>query len=215
MILRIFKASTCEIFRLHVTNIDSLVELGVKTYDLDTLLSNLDQKYIELLGRSEWTAKSEKVNQESTFMAGESVKDMLKIICFNCGAVGHGVNNCTHPKNDDLINLRIEIMTNYGKPRDGNNKKGNDKRDPLKVPPKRSESHQKSFDGVTKHWYGKTDCRKWTDHSTRDHPVTATLTQTPDAASTVASSSTESDSTTLPSDSSTNSALLAGIYHFG
>jgi hypothetical protein len=223
LILRIFKASTCEVFKLHVTNIDSLVELGVKTYDLDTLLTNLDQKYIELLGRSEWTAKSEKAHQESSFLAGDSVKDLLKIICFNCGAVGHGVNNCPKPKNDDLINLRIEIMTNYGKPREKkpSGKPNGKQRDPLTIPPRRSESHQKSFDGVTKHWCGRPECRKWTDHVTKDHPSTEqgnNASSTPDGMSTADSSTQPStdDASSIPSDESANSAYLgASIYHFG
>lgn len=222
LILRIFKASTCEVFKLHVTNIDSLVELGVKTYDLDSLLTNLDQKYIELLGRSEWTAKSDKANQESSFLAGDSVKDILKIICFNCGAVGHGVNNCTQAKNDDLINLRIEIMSNYGKSREKQKPSGKPfgkQKDPLTVPPRRSESHQKSFDGVTKHWCGRPECRKWTDHVTKDHPSQQghSASAAPDGVSTSDSSSSPSsdDASSIPSDESANSAYLASIYHFG
>jgi hypothetical protein len=50
LVLRIFKASSCEPFCTYVSSIDTFVELNMKEYSLDTLLTMLDDKYIELLG---------------------------------------------------------------------------------------------------------------------------------------------------------------------
>jgi hypothetical protein len=225
--LRIFKASTCEVFKLHVTNMDSLVELGVKSYDLDTLLTNLDQKYLELLGRSEWTPSSITKDQGSSFLADGSRNNVLKIICFNCGAIGHGTNNCTKPLNDDDINLRKEIMTNYGKPSphdrnksDRSSQSRNQDRDPLKIPPRRNQPHEKVFDGVKKFWCGKAGCRSWTDHSSSQH-VDGNLADTRTEASapdTNPTTQTSSDSASISTtEESANSAFVTGssIYHFG
>ena len=53
LVLCVFKVSTCDTFRLHIMSIESLTELGVKQYSLDTLLTDIDSKYIDLLGRGE------------------------------------------------------------------------------------------------------------------------------------------------------------------
>lgn len=224
--LRIFKASTCEVFKLHVTNMDSLVELGVKTYDLDTLLTNLDQKYLELLGRSEWTPTSTTKDQGSSFLADGSGKEMLKIICFNCGGLGHGTNNCSKPLNDEEINLRKEIMLKYGQtPKSDKGRSdrygSNKPRDPLKTPPRRNEPHEKMFNGVKKFWCGKSGCRSWTDHSSSEHVdgnLADTSTETnPSTESTPTIASTSDNTSITTTDDSTSSALATGnsIYHFG
>jgi hypothetical protein len=225
--LRIFKASTCDVFKLHVTNMDSLVELGVKTYDLDTLLTNLDQKYLELLGRSEWTPTSTPKGQGSSFLADGSSENILKIICFNCGGIGHGTNNCTKPLNDTEINLRKEIMSNYGQSGSTNRKKSDKssytrngtKRDPTKIPPRRNEPHEKVIDGVKKFWCGKPGCRAWTDHSSSQH-VDANLADTGTEGSssdTLPNSATSDSASIATNEECANSAYISGesIYHFG
>jgi hypothetical protein len=224
--LRIFKKSTCEVFKLHVTNMDSLVELGVKTYDLDTLLTNLDQKYLELLGRSEWTPTSITKDQGSSFLAGGS-ETILKIICFNCGGIGHGTNNCDKPKNDADISLRKEIMSNFGQSTPSNRRKSDRpgqsrnalKRDPLKVPPRRNEPHEKVFDGVKKFWCGKPGCRSWTDHSSSQHvdANVADTSQEGSSADTLPTTAISDTASIATNDECANSAYMSGnsIYHFG
>ena len=183
--LRVFKVSSCEPFRTYVGSIDNFVELKVKQYELDDLLSMLDAKYIELLGRGEWTARSSTEGQQSGFTADTNLDDLLRIICYNCGGVGHGVNNCPHPRDDKMINLRRDIIQNSGGGRrnrsnnrsdsstmgNGGNGNGNGRpNDPLLQPPGKNEPHEKLFDGVKKFWCGKPGCRRWTDHTSREHP---------------------------------------------
>jgi hypothetical protein len=179
LVLRIFKASTCEPFCTYVSSIDTLVELDMKQYNLDSLLTMLDGKYIDLLGRGEWTSTSPSEGQSSAFSA--NVEDLLRIICFNCGAVGHGVNNCPVARDDTMINLRREIMESYSSRRENprtSNNNGNRRSnsgsggggDPLLRPPGKNEPHEKHFDGVKKFWCGKAGCRRWTDHISSEHP---------------------------------------------
>ena len=233
--LRIFKASSCEAFKLHVTNIDSLVELQIASYDFDTLLTNLDTKYIELVGRNEWTPLSTTKGQNSSFNA--NFKDVLKIICFNCGGIGHGVNSCPHPKDDNAINLHKEIMSNFnssngsrndrrGNGRDGNQGNGGGNGggnpcNPLVVPPRRGEAHEKMFDGVMKYWCGKPGCRHWTDHKSADHPPSGNSAEVPNednSSEQPSSAPTEDGSTlgtsTLGSSSGEDSANFT-MFHFG
>ena len=120
-------------FRTHIENIDSLIELGqLPSYDLDKLLSNIDCKYIELVSRNEWTplTPSTNPNQPSSFIADSDANNLRKIICFNCGGVGHAVSECKQPKNDTMIEIRKSIMLDYGKDK----KKATN---PLLVPPKK------------------------------------------------------------------------------
>jgi hypothetical protein len=170
LVLRIFKKSTCDPFRTYVSSIDTLVELNLKEYEMDDILTMLDGKYIDLLGRGEWTSTSPTEGQASGFTAG--LENVLRIICFNCGAVGHGVNNCPHPKDDQMIKLRREIMESYGGSKGQHGSSNNRKYggDPTLRPPGKGEKHEKVFDGVTKYWCGKPGCRCWTDHTSTEHP---------------------------------------------
>ena len=111
-VLAIFKKSACEPFRIHVTNIDSFIELQVKVYNLDDLLTNIETKYIELLGRNEWEPKSLSKDQASGF-TGDTLPfrpDGRKVMCYNCGGLHHIVTECPHPRNEEAISLRRELM---------------------------------------------------------------------------------------------------------
>ena len=80
IIFRIFHASTVAPFKSHVDNMDSLIEFNVADYSIDNILTNLDQKYIELLGRNEWSATSIQAGQGSTFNLSEMKKIILSIM---------------------------------------------------------------------------------------------------------------------------------------
>ena len=165
-VLQIFKKSCCESFRIHVTNIDSLITLKVKSYHLDDLLTDLDKNYIDLLGQNEWTAKSPTVDQQSGFNATPG-SDKRKIICFNCGGIFHGVADCPHPRDETAISLCKELMSAFGKPKDSVTK---GTRDPYLIPPRRGEPQEKVIDGKFMKWCGKPGCKKWNpDHTTDEH----------------------------------------------
>lgn len=231
-VLQIFKKSTCEPFRLHVTNIDSFIELRVKTYTLDELMTNIDSKYIELLSRNEWTAKSTTNSQASGFTAFDS--SLKKVICFNCGGLHHVVSECPHPRDNAAIELRKELMSKYGttaKPTSNSTgtNEGNKQKDPFVQPPRPGEPREKTINGKTYHWCGKVGCKRWTDHSTITHDTymqnkgaskpSGHLAGTPDDASSVTTDTNgqtpgdKSDGT--PSTSDTASGLLSSAYHFG
>jgi hypothetical protein len=206
LVLRIFKPCSCEPFRTYVSSIDTLVELNMKQYALDDLLTMLDCKYIDLLGRGEWTSTSPTEGQSSGFSA--NVEDLLRIICFNCGAVGHGVNNCPHARDDTMINLRREIMESYGsskRPLPSGSKPGTGGGgDPLLRPPRKHDKHEKYFDGVKKFWCGKPGCRRWTDHTSSEHPSGTSDTNANQVSD--ESSRTEGD---MPSTAETDTSSIA------
>ena len=96
-------------------SIDSLIELGLKANDLSTQITNLDQRYIELLVRGEWTPKSFIENHESALLSlngnASGTISVRNVLCFNCGGLGHGVNECKSPLNNETIAMQKELMT--------------------------------------------------------------------------------------------------------
>ena len=173
LVLRIFSSSTCTKFKTHVDNIDFMLELGqLPNYTLDTILSNIDKKYIELVSRNEWSPLTASPQQSSSFLSGNP-SAIRKIICFNCGGVGHPVPECPKPKDDVMIELWKSIMAEYGGKAKPSSSPSNGKSNPLLIPPKKGEPHKKLIDGVLMKWCGKRGCRCWNpDHSTKEHPPT-------------------------------------------
>ena len=221
LVLRTFSVSTCVKFRIHIDNIDSLFELGQLTgYTLDKLLTSIDKKYIELVSRNEWTPLVVSPTQSSSFFSNSTQSILRRLICFNCGALGHAVAECPLPQNEEHIEMRKAIMSEYGKPKPDRKKPNN----PLLVPPQKGEDHVRFFNGTKKFWCGKRGCRKWTDHPTSEHPPSGDhATATP---ATVATSTTSSDpsstptepsppSTVNPSSTDSVSAYSASMLHFG
>ena len=106
----------------------------------------------------------------SSFMADGSptLSSMRRIICFNCGGVGHPVNECKLPKDDKAIELRKSIMMEAKSA--GGSSGGQKQTNPLTVPPKKNEPHEKLFNGVKMFWCGKRGCRCWGNHRTKEHP---------------------------------------------
>ena len=92
------------------------------------------------------------------------VANLQRIICFNCGGIGHTVQECFKPKNNDIIKLCKSIML------DNCSKEKGKVPDPIRVPPKKKEPHFKYIEGVLKFWCRKKGSRKWGDHKTAEHP---------------------------------------------
>ena len=195
LVLRIFSSSTCPKFRSHIDNIDILIELGVTTYTLDKLLTNIDKKYIELVGRNEWNPLATS-KTASTFLADAS--SLRKIMFFNCGAIGHAVAECPNGKNDAEIQLRKDIMRSYSS-RLTRDKTSSGTPDPLLIPPGKGEPHEKFFNGVKKYWCGKRGCRKWTDHPSSEHPPSPSVTANLANATTPTSQTSSKSTDNLPS----------------
>lgn len=218
IVFRIFKASTVELFKTHVENMDSLMEFQVANYSVDNILTNLDQKYIELLGRNEWSAITTD-NQGSAFSL-DNLDGIRKIICFNCGGLGHPVPECKATYNQAAIDLRKEIMDTYssrnGMGRNNGGEKGKSRKngsggnkDPYLMPPRQGEPHSKSFNGQLLHWCGKPKCRKWTDHKTHEHvdEPSGSANQASETPATPSNNqSPEGDTSSSPPDDASSSA---------
>ena len=195
LVLKIFGSTSCEDFKSFVKLLEHNIELKVQRMTTDETLSLFEKKYTEMLGRNEWTPKSTTKDQGSAFSMMKSGRNARKLLCYNCGGIGHGLTDCKLPFDQDAIDFRKEVVlgnkrsdsasSNNRRNNDNNNnnnksnksKNGSGGRNqqkspsnPLKVPPKRDESHEKSINGKKLHWCGKQGCCKWGDHKTCDHP---------------------------------------------
>lgn len=191
LILKIFKQTSCDDFKSFVGLLEHNVELSMTKKTIEEILQLFETKYTEMLGRNEWTPKSITKGQESVY---NMTVHQLKMMCFNCGGLGHGTRTCPQPLCQKSIAARKEIMANYSRRMSTNsnggnntssqsdgggnkngNKSGRQQRgkgpsNPLKVPPQRDESHEKVFNGKTLYWCGKPKCCKWGDHKGENCP---------------------------------------------
>ena len=187
LILNIFRETTCLTFKSYVTTLEHNLELGITELSADDIMRLFENKYVDMLGRSEWTPKSITTDQQSGFFSNGV------IMCFNCGGIGHSVRECTEVINQEHIDIRKNIV--FGKNGNGNgNKKkrrnrnknkesdsevvsndANNNEDSLTTPPKSGESEEKSVNGIKQFWCSK--CVKWTNHKTVDHRDSGTKNQ--------------------------------------
>ena len=187
LILNIFRETTCLTFKSYVTTLEHNLELGITELSADDIMRLFENKYVDMLGRSEWTPKSITTDQQSGFFSNGV------IMCFNCGGIGHSVRKCTEAINQEHIDIRKNIV--FGKNGNGNgNKKkrrnrnknkesdsevvsndANNNEDSLTTPPKSGESEEKSVNGIKQFWCSK--CVKWTNHKTVDHRDSGTKNQ--------------------------------------
>ena len=193
LILSIFKHTTCVAFQSYVTTIENNVDLGVMHFTADDVLRVFENRYIDMLGRTEWTPKSITDNQNSGFYnnSGGAAKSTdtnssSNIMCFNCGGLGHGVKSCEAPIYQEHIDIRKSIIFNKNKKKENNKKGGGGKKkdtsnsnsstndnnsstqSDLTTPPKPGEPTEKTINGSLLFWCSK--CGKWTDHKTDGHP---------------------------------------------
>ena len=164
-------------------------------YDLisyEDLLNEFQILYADLIGRNGWEAKTTE-NQGSAFNVER------KLSCWNCGVDGHGITDCTKPRNEADIEKRKKLWNssrnvqpgrgNGAGNRDRSNRRGNGpsgrgrhNNNPSgpgnfnkKVPPKQGENHTKNVNGATWKWCGV--CKCWTKtHGTAEHRVKADTT---------------------------------------
>ena len=92
------------------------------TVSYELLLSHFEVKYLDLMDRGEWVAKSVTKDQDSSFNVNEGKK---KTICFNCGQLGHTVPECDKPRDDDKIRLYREVLQGQREERTGGRGRGN------------------------------------------------------------------------------------------
>ena len=185
-----FSSSSCQEFNDYVNGFKNAIKLGLKNYELEEILRELEADYTDKLGSGKWPAKDTKVNQESTFAIGT--------MCFNCGGLDHMLKDCPKPFDQSAIKARKQILLGNGKGSNsgggkknynnnsnnkGNENKGNNYKkggnndtdeskkpkvtNPKKIPPKAGDSHEKSFDGKTLKWCGR--CGRWGNHATPEH----------------------------------------------
>ena len=190
LIYKGLKMCSCVEFVEYITAMQNADKLSSKKNSLSTddILEKAEKEYTDLVGRNEWTAKSSKINQESTFVVEN---DRAKgTMCYNCGSLDHLLKECPLPFNQDAINARKAILSSNstgrgeggrgrgrgrgGRGRGGRGRssggrgKGKGPKDPKKVPPEKGDPREKQFDGTTLHWCGK--CGEWLkkDHTCKD-----------------------------------------------
>ena len=158
-------------------------------YDLisyEDLLNEFQILYADLIGRNGWEAKTTE-NQGSAFNVER------KLSCWNCGADGHGITDCSKPRNEADIEKRKKlwqssrnVQTGRGNGRGNRDNRQNGRGNGRgrggqnnvtnpgpgtfnkKVPPKQGENHTKKVNGTTWNWCGV--CKCWTKtHGTAEH----------------------------------------------
>ena len=155
-------------------------------FDTDAVLKKAEKEYTDLLGRKEWTPKSNKVGQESSFTVEANTQ--RGTMCYNCGSLDHLLKDCKKQFDQDAIDKRKAILSSTpsrgggqgrgrgrgrgrggrgrgGRGRSGNRNGGKGPKDPKKAPPGKDEPREKTFDGTTLHWCGR--CGEWLP---KDHP---------------------------------------------
>ena len=184
LILNIFRETTCLTFKSYVTTLEHNLELGITNLSADDIMRLFENKYIDMLGRSEWTPKSITQDQQSGFFTNGI------IMCFNCGGIGHAIRDCKEEINQEHIDIRKNIVFGKankngdgGKRRRRNKNKSKDEsteaepnaNNSLTIPPKSGETEEKTVNGTKHYWCSK--CEKWTNHKTHEHNDNSTKTQ--------------------------------------
>lgn len=167
LIFHLFSECSTPEFTRTVDFSEGLHQNKMLTQSISDLLISFETKYNELLWQNKWIAKSTTVNQSSTFSTSLNSKGDL--MCWNCGAIGHGLRDCPHPKDEHAIEIRKRLTSRGGIANLGtNNQLFQASPNPKKVPPSPGQSQERKFNGQTYFWCAK--CKRWTpSHGTSDH----------------------------------------------
>lgn len=174
-VLKVFQTSTVPEFNQAFQHIQREVEVvkplltgkAPKYPSLEDLVRMAEQQYLDLASTNTWTGVGSKINQ-SGFVAKDDAKK--KMSCWNCGQQGHSLNECTKPKNNEIIEQRRKAYRETkkkgkgnGKGKEGENKdkKQDDKKDSFGkfAPPTESEKSRRIIDGKPMYWASR--IKKW------------------------------------------------------
>lgn len=113
-VFNMMRAASTPAFVSFVTNLETVFDLPdlVKDKSVEFLLDKLESKYTTLLGSNQWMSTS----QPSSFKAASNPQSAptgdanAEVICFNCGAFGHKVTECSLPRNAENIKRYMAII---------------------------------------------------------------------------------------------------------
>jgi uncharacterized protein Smg (DUF494 family) len=175
IIMRSLLSTSCEEFKVDIQQLKSLIQMNMVEKSTDEILLHVEELYNNLIGSGRWTPKSLEKHQGSTFHAeSEGNSNDKKVICLNCGGIGHMVNTCKQPIDDSAIAIRKEIM--FKSDDVTKNQQRTSNKHPSRIPPKEGESEEKQVKGTSLFWCGK--CKRWNkSHRTSEHKSKEELTQ--------------------------------------
>jgi hypothetical protein len=70
---------------------------------------------MDLLSLDEWTGVTTKSNQSHKGFTAHVPKNTLKVVCWNCGEVGHGIPQCPKPANPERIKAKRKAFREHKK----------------------------------------------------------------------------------------------------
>ena len=116
-VFNMMRAASTPAFVSFVTNLETvfdLPDLVVKDKSVEFLLDKLESKYTMLLGSNQWMVSASgsgfKADASPNPQSAPSGSTGSEVICFNCGALGHKVTDCSLPRNADNIKRYMAII---------------------------------------------------------------------------------------------------------
>lgn len=169
-VLMVMQSSTVPAFNQSFAHLQQTVEIVDPLMNnqvkpnyppIENMLRMAEKRYLDPASTNEWTGVGNKASPSSFFTKDGG----NKVVCWNCGANGHSVKECTKPMNQDAINKRREAFNEEKKKRnkDGNKdkKKDNGGRKAKWAPPQPHEKNRRVINGKPMYWYAKTE--RWVD----------------------------------------------------
>lgn len=185
-ILQIFQTSTVPEFNQSFAHIQREVEVvkpllsGLPPLypSVDDMVKMAEQLYLNLASENTWTGISNKANQ-----SGFAALEGKKVSCWNCGQEGHGLKECTKPKNNELIEKRRKAFRDSKNKKKNENKNKDNKQGANKVeekkeekkgkfaPPTESEKNRRTIDGKPMYWADR--IKRWVNDKRANPAVNA------------------------------------------
>lgn len=165
-VLQLLQTSTVPAFNEGFSHLQRNIEVVdmlmnntlVPTYpSIENMLAVAQRRYLEMISTNQWSGLTRKANQSAFVGAPPGI--VRKVSCWNCGADGHTIKDCTKPLNQASIEQRKKAFrdakgTGNGKKGDGN--KGT-KRAPQKwSPPTADERNRRVINGKPMFYVTKT-----------------------------------------------------------